>query len=48
MNRGYKKILLLLELLAAVSMLLAGCSGQPAQDQGELIQRQTKQLEMYI
>lgn len=45
MKRRYAKFLF---LLAAVSVLLAGCSNQPAEDQGELIQRQTEQLEMYI
>lgn len=45
MKRRYAKFLL---LLAAASVLLVGCSNQPAEDQGELIQRQTEQLEMYI
>lgn len=42
MKRGYRKFLLLLELLAVMLMILAGCSSQLAEDQGELIQRETE------
>lgn len=48
MKHRYKKLLLFLEVLAIMSMLLVGCSSQPAEDPGELIQRPAKQLEMYI
>lgn len=46
MNR-YRKLMVVLGLLLAV-FLLCGCSEEKIEDNGELIWRQTEQIEMYI
>lgn len=47
MKSRYKIFLIVLGLLLA-AVLLCGCAEEAVEDNGELIRRQTGQIEMYI
>lgn len=47
MESRYKTLMIILGLLLA-AVLLCGCAEERVEDNGELIYRQTGQIEMYI